>query len=174
VLSSTALLLRAAAQPHSCVAFLPCARLVLKALKPKEIAVEPECLGKHIKRRRLELRLSQRQVAAALGVDPITILNWEKRKTKPVIRLLPAIVAFIGYSPMARPAAVGERLLQFRKRRGWSIDEAAKHLGVDPRTWGHWERGKLILFQKHRMTVARLLGVDEDELSTGWNMTHPS
>jgi transcriptional regulator with XRE-family HTH domain len=84
-----------------------------------------------------------------------------------VIRLLPAIVAFIGYSPMSRPAAVGERLLQFREQRGWSIDEAATHLGVDPRTWGPWERGKLILFQKHRMTVARLLGVDEHELGTG-------
>jgi hypothetical protein len=57
----------ASAYIHSCVAFLPCARLVLKALKPKEPAPEPQCLGEHIKRRRLGSKLTQRQVAEWIG-----------------------------------------------------------------------------------------------------------
>jgi transcriptional regulator with XRE-family HTH domain len=156
---------------------LPCARLVLKALKPKELDLEPQTLGEHIKRRRLELGLSQPQAAEALGVDPITVLNWEKGKTEPVIRSLPAIFAFLGYSPVAPPTAIGERLLQFRQQHGWSIQAAAQRLGVDPTTWGDWERGKLILFRTHRSAVALLLGLDEqklaDEMCARWNGKHP-
>jgi DNA-binding XRE family transcriptional regulator len=159
---------------HSCVAFLPCARLILKGMKPKEVALEPQSLGEHIKRRRLELGLSQPQAAEALSVDPITVLNWEKGKTKPVIRSLPAIFAFLGYAAAAQSATVGERLLHFR---GWSIQAAAQHLGVDPTTWGDWERDELILFRKHRSAVAFLLGLNEqelaDEMLARWNAKHP-
>jgi transcriptional regulator with XRE-family HTH domain len=155
----------ASADIHSCVAFLPCARLVLKALKPKELDLEPQTLGEHIKRRRLELGLSQPQAAAALGVDPITVLNWEKGKSEPVIRSLPAIFRFLSYSPLPPANSVGERLLHLRRQRGWSIREAACHLGVDPTTWGDWERGELIVFRKHRSAVALLLGLDERELA---------
>jgi transcriptional regulator with XRE-family HTH domain len=103
--------------------------------------------------------------AEALSVDPITVLNWEKGKTKPVIRSLPAIFAFLGYIPAAQSATVGERLLHFRQRHGWSVQAAAQHLGVDPTTWGDWERGELILFRKHRSAVALLLGLNEQELA---------
>jgi transcriptional regulator with XRE-family HTH domain len=72
---------------------------------------------------------------------------------------------------------VGERPHRCRRERGWSIREAARQLGVDPTAWGDWERGKLILFRKHRMAVAQLLGLNEPELDremgARWNMKHP-
>jgi transcriptional regulator with XRE-family HTH domain len=166
----------ASADIHSCVAFLPCAGLVLKGLKPKEVALEPQSFGEHIKRRRLELGLSQPQAAESLNVDPITVLNWERGKTKPLIRSLPAIFAFLGYTPVAQSSAVSERLLEFRQQRGWSIRDAAQHLGVDPTTWGDWERGDLILFRKHRSAVALLSGLSERELAgemgARWSAKH--
>jgi DNA-binding transcriptional regulator YiaG len=39
---------------------------------------QPETLGEHIKRRRLNLHLLQRQVAAQLGVNLETLKNWER------------------------------------------------------------------------------------------------
>jgi transcriptional regulator with XRE-family HTH domain len=138
---------------------------------------EPQTLGEHIKRRRLQLGLSQLQAAATLGVDPITVHNWEKGKSEPVIRSLPAIFGFLSYSPLPPANSVGERMLHLRRQRGWSIREAAAQLGVDPTTWGDWERGNLILFRKHRAAVARLLGLDEakivTEMRARWNERHP-
>jgi transcriptional regulator with XRE-family HTH domain len=161
-------------QRQGCVAFLPWVSVTLKALKPKALDLEPQTLGEHIKRRRLQLGLSQPQAAAALGVDPITVLNWEKGKTEPLIRAFPAIFRFLSYATTSQSSGVGEQLLHFRRQRGWSIREAAAQLGVDSTTWGDWERGKLILFRKHRMAVAQLLGLNERELNSEmgarWNM----
>jgi predicted transcriptional regulator len=40
-------------------------------------------LGEQIKKRRLQLGLSQKVVGKMLGVTSFTILNWEKGKTEP-------------------------------------------------------------------------------------------
>src|SRR3990167_3741304 len=60
------------------VAFLPYVRTTLKSLIPKPWEFEPKTLGEHIKRRRLELGLEQKDVAKQLGVTTDTVLNWEK------------------------------------------------------------------------------------------------
>jgi transcriptional regulator with XRE-family HTH domain len=140
----------ASGNTHSCVAFLPCARLILKALKPKEPDLEPETLGEHVKRRRLELKLTQRQTAYQLQVSALTVLAWEKAKAEPCVESIPAILGFLGYDPFPVPETVPERLFTFRRQRGWSIRQAAGHLRVDPTTWRDWERGELILFRKRR------------------------
>ncbi len=89
---------------------------------------------------------------------------------------MPAVLGFLGYAPFPIPTTIGERLLQARREHGWSIREAALHLGVDPTTWRRWERGELILFRKHRTKVARLLGLDQQELNeemrARWNGKH--
>ncbi len=40
-------------------------------------------LGQRIRKRRLEMDLKQVELAALLGVNPGTIVNWEKDRTKP-------------------------------------------------------------------------------------------
>jgi transcriptional regulator with XRE-family HTH domain len=122
------------------------------------------------------LGLNQKHGAERLGVNPWTIMNWETGHTKPPIRSLPAIVRFLGYDPFPEPMTVGERLLQKRRERGWAIREAADALGVEPGTWRDWEAGELILFRKHRIQVAKLLGLDQqelrDEMRARWNGKH--
>jgi transcriptional regulator with XRE-family HTH domain len=167
----------ASAYIHCRVAFLPFARLVLNTLKPKKLDFEPPTFGGHISRRRLELELTQPEVADRLGVNLTTVLNWERERTTPLIRLLPALFAFLGYSPLPEPSTVSERLLHLRRELGWSIREAARQLGVDPTTWRDWERGELILFRKHRKAVAALLRLDEqevdEEMRARWGGKHP-
>jgi hypothetical protein len=47
---------------------------------------------------------------------------------------------------------------------GWSIKEAARHIGVNEATWGAWEQGGVFLYRNHRLLVARLLRLPEGEV----------
>jgi DNA-binding transcriptional regulator YiaG len=85
--------------------------ITLKALKPKETDLEPQTLGEHVRKRRLELELTQKQAAERLGVKLWTVLNWEKRHTEPPIESMPAIIRFLGYDPFANQKSIPERLL---------------------------------------------------------------
>jgi transcriptional regulator with XRE-family HTH domain len=94
-------------------------------------------LGDHVRCRRLVSNLTQPEVAAQPGVVSWTILNWEKGHTEPPIASIPAIVQFLGYDPFAQPKTLPQHLLAKRRAMGWSIEEAAQVLGVDPASWGH-------------------------------------
>ena len=54
-------------------------------------------MGDHLRKRRLDLGLLQREVAEQIGVDAMTICNWEKQRTVPEIRCMPRIIEFLGY-----------------------------------------------------------------------------
>ena len=56
-------------------------------------------VGDHLRKKRLELGLLQKQVAEQLGVDETTIYKWENHRSAPVIRVLPKIIQFLGYVP---------------------------------------------------------------------------
>jgi transcriptional regulator with XRE-family HTH domain len=158
------------------VAFLPLFRIRLVASRPKPYPEHPRTLGEHIKKRRLELHLTQAQAAKVLMVNPSTVPNWETGQTTPMIPSMPAILAFLGYYPFPTPLTVGERLLRMRWERGWLLREGAEVLGIDPGTWRDWEAGKTVLYRKHRIKVAQLLGLDPQELAeemrVQWNEVH--
>ncbi len=120
--------------------------------------------------------LIQKEVAKQLGVVPWTILNWEKGHTEPPIASIPKIMGFLGYDPFPVPKNLSQHLLMKRREMGWSIKDAAEAVGVDPGTWGNWERGKLILYRQHRTIVARLLDLSvaalDQEMASRWNRLH--
>ena len=124
---------------HPCVAFLPCHLVGQKPL-PKAYPRALCTIGDHLRRRRLDLGLLQRQAADRLGVDEATVTNWELKRTKPALRFLPGTVRFLGYAPWAAGASLGERLLAYRRERGLPQTALARLLGVDPSTLGRWER----------------------------------
>ncbi len=161
---------------HSRVAFLQLVRIRLKCRKPKDYSENPKTLGEHIKKRRLELGLTQKHAANALGVKSWTVLNWETGQHQPPIRSIPGILAFLDYDPFPAPTTIGERLLRTRRKYGRSTSEAARQLGVDRTTWQDWERGELILLRRHRTKVATLLGLDPKEMGekmrARWNGKH--
>jgi len=150
--------------------------ITLKCLKPKEPDSEPRTLGEHLKRCRLQRKLSQKEAAPLFGVTSWTVFNWEKGRTNPPIESLPALIRFLGYDPFPEPASLPERLLAKRRGMGWSIREAAGQLGVDPGAWRDWEQGGMILYRNHRNLVARLLAVPieevDQEMRTRWNRSH--
>jgi len=82
-----------------CTAALPFCHRVLRGQKPQspKYPNELKSLGDHIRRRRLDLGLLQRQVAQQIGVDETTVYNWERNATSPSVRHFPAITQFLGY-----------------------------------------------------------------------------
>ena len=64
------------AVPPGRVALLQFVSISFRALKPKETDFEPQTSGEHIRKRRLELRLTQKHAAEQLGVNPWTVPNY--------------------------------------------------------------------------------------------------
>jgi transcriptional regulator with XRE-family HTH domain len=59
---------------------------------------------------------------------------------------------------------------------GWSIEQAAEVIGVDPGSWSKWERGQTVLYRQHRIQVASFLNISAvtlgKEMSARWNLLH--
>lgn len=99
-------------------------------------------LGHHIRKRRLDLGLIQRDLAERVGVSEDSIWNWENRGLKPELRYMPAILDFLGYDPRPEPATLAERIVRFREGKGWARPRLAVELCIDPSTLARWERGE--------------------------------
>ena len=100
-----------------------------------------QTIGDHLRKKRLDLKLFQKDVAGIIGVDECTVTNWEKNRTSPRLYLLPNIYDFLGYDPLKSNAnTLGERIRQYRIQKGLSLRKLAKELGVDPGTLARWEK----------------------------------
>ncbi|MCZ6704988.1 MAG: helix-turn-helix transcriptional regulator [Bacteroidetes bacterium] len=122
---------------------LPFCHSTLKAEKPKVFRYPPELntLGDHIRARRLERGLFQKDVAQLVGVCTETVTNWEKNRSSPDLRVLPKVLEYLGYDPRMADESIGGRLVRSRQARGLSQRGVAHILGVDPSTLSKWELG---------------------------------
>jgi len=123
---------------------LPFCHLRLKGFKAPNPAYPNtlKTLGDHIRKKRLDLGLLQREVAEKLGVTPLTITNWESNATTPMCQYIKGILEFLGYNPFPPANNLAEKLLLYRKVCGLSQRKFAKQLGVDPSTLAGWETGR--------------------------------
>ncbi len=128
------------------VAF-PFCHIELKAEKPVSTRVphQIESIGDHLRKKRLDLGLTQREVADRISVYESTYKNWELNRTPPRIKYYPLIIDFLGYLPftdtMDRPLRV--KIVILRQISKSSQTELAARLGVELSTLCHWEKGKL-------------------------------
>ncbi|MDR7435959.1 MAG: helix-turn-helix transcriptional regulator [Armatimonadota bacterium] len=109
---------------------------------PPGYPAHPRSLGEHLRKRRLDLGLSQSQVAKQLGVDEMTVVNWEKGRTQPSIRYLPRILAFLGYVPFDCPPDPLGWLRYYRLIHGMSCGALARELGMDESVVTGWFDGR--------------------------------
>src|SRR5207302_10529442 len=90
-------------------------------------------IGDHLRKKRLDLKLRQKDVGSALKVDAMTICNWEKNRGQLALRFIPKIISFLGYDPFPQVSStLGAEILQYRRKQGLSIKKLAKILGIDP------------------------------------------
>ena len=110
--------------------------------QPHGMPEKLETLGDHLRRRRLELGLLQRQVAEQLGVHAGTVHHWETNRFQPRVPDMPAVVRFLGYRPTMEDTGWAARLVQARRAVGLSQKEAARQMSVVQCTLARWERGE--------------------------------
>ena len=110
--------------------------------KPSQYPKQINSLGDHIRTRRLDLKLLQKQVADQISVHEQTITGWEGNATVPEVRHVPAIIRFLGYNPLPAASSLPERLATKRRALGLSQRKMAEKLGVDPATLMGWEAGR--------------------------------
>src|SRR5258708_33464646 len=123
------------------VPFCGWAPLTVKAQKQRDYSEDPQNLGEHLKKRRKELGLLQREAGERMGVSAETVANWEKDKTKPVATQFRPVLAFLGYDPTPTPQTLAHPLAAKQRTLGASRAEVARHLGWDPGTLTRYLNG---------------------------------
>jgi len=129
-------------------ALLKC-QYVISAPKPVYTApvrrpypYNPVTLGDFLRKKRLDLNLTQKQVDDLLKTDVCNIRNWEANRGQISLRFHPRIIEFIGYCPYDASLSLNLRLKERRENFGLSIKELSTLPGVDPCTIAYWERGE--------------------------------
>ena len=84
----------------------------------------------------------QAEVGRRLAVHKGSVQNWERGVGVPGIRLLPAIIEFLGYDPEPEPKSLPERIAYARRRLGFTQEDMARALEVNPVTVWSWESGR--------------------------------
>jgi len=103
----------------------------------------PTTLGDHIRKKRLDLKLLQKDVAKILGTQIDTVTYWENNRVELSLDFLPKIINFLGYVPLSIISDDTRRkLVTYRRLLGYSHDELAIKLEIDPGTLLNWEKLK--------------------------------
>lgn len=124
--------------------------------QPSSYPKELKHLGDHIRKRRLDLQLSQHEVARQLGVATRTVKHWELGEFEPTVSNLPGVIRFLGYDPRPEPESWPEWLRWYRQTGGLPQVDLARQLGVSQRVLCSWEVGKSRPSDKNLKELAAL------------------
>lgn len=81
----------------------------------------PVTIGEHIRKRRMDLCLLQREVAEKIGASKCSVYYWE-HGVEPELRFMPKIIEFLGYVPFACPGDTLGRLSYYKRINGLSYE----------------------------------------------------
>ncbi len=145
---------------HNVILALPFwkVRILFKNPFFRKFQSELKTIGDHIRKRRIELGLIQKEVACALKVSEDTVTFWENNRVKPMIHHLPVIIQFLGYNPLLMDKeTLGGQIKCYRIMNGLSHKELGKLLQVDASTVGSWEAGQSVPHFKSKKKLLTLL-----------------
>lgn len=104
----------------------------------------PVTIGEHIRKKRLESRLTYEELSKKWGISVDRLLGWERGRRVPV-ELFPIIFSFLGYIPMQIDTMTPpERLMAIRELSRMTQRRLAKKLGLGVETISSFESGKLV------------------------------
>jgi len=125
---------------------------------PRGYPSAPNTLGEHLRRRRLDLGLTQRTLARRLGVREEAVHLWELDRFRPLARHHARLVRVLGVDPEPSCHGLAERLRAARRRAGLTQTELARRLGLDEGTIVDLEAGRRRLSKRTAAALACFLG----------------
>lgn len=117
-----------------------CAPVVTFSLKgskpaPRGLPDQLLTLGDHLRKVRIERKLSQPQVARILGVDTETIFYWEKNRNSPTPKWSRKIIEFLGYFPFDwKDQELKTQVNYARMVSGHNLKQMGQEIGIDEST----------------------------------------
>jgi transcriptional regulator with XRE-family HTH domain len=115
------------------------ARLTSRLPKPE--APIPITVGDHVRLRRKVLGINQREAAKVIGVCRDALARWETGKTNPDVRMMPAVIRFLGYDPQPEARSFAELLTRTRRTLGLNQQGLSAALNVPIGTLSAWAQG---------------------------------
>jgi len=115
-------------------------------------------LGDHLRKRRLDLGLTQTEAGRRSGAAESTLYTWELGNAAPALLFYPAILALLGYDPLPVPASVREQLRLYRQWNGFSLKTLARQMGIDAGRLARRERGRRQPTGRFLTVVERVVG----------------
>ncbi|MDD2899185.1 MAG: helix-turn-helix transcriptional regulator [Desulfuromonadaceae bacterium] len=114
-------------------------------------------VGDHIRKKRMDLGLLQREVAEIIGVTVSSIYNWE-HGVEPELLYNPSIINFLGYIPFDCPDDTVGRLGWYKRVNGMNLECLGEAMGRDPEQLADWLSGRHTPFKKNREKIEMFLG----------------
>ncbi len=122
----------------------------------EELTRKPITLGDHLRRRRIELGLYQKDVATRLGVTTSTVWNWENRGSVD-LRFTPRVIEFLGYNPIPQPEDLLEKLAWYKQVNGLTLEQLGAKMGRDPEQLADWLSGRHFPCRRNREEIEEFL-----------------
>lgn len=123
---------------------------------PKGYPFQPRSLGELIRKRRMDLGLTQERLAELLGRSTRSVIEWENDESVPLARGWPKLEALLGPGLVPVDGGLPGRLRAARLGLGLTQEELATRAGLHARTIRNAEQGR---FRPDRRTSARLASV---------------
>lgn len=133
----------------------------LTAPKPRPgYPTELKHMGDCIRKRRMDLGLSRKELARELGTNGWTVKHWEEHlKLRVELRFMPRIIAFLGYNPLPTGRTRGKTIIRERVTRGWSRKRLAEESGVDEATVRRVESDSQRVAKRVRKAILETLDI---------------
>lgn len=122
----------------------------------------PRTIGEHIRKRRVDLGLLQREVAGRIGVNKGSIYNWESG-TEPELRFMPKVIEFLGYVPFDQPIDTLGKLAYYKRANGLSYEGLGTKVGIHHERLQAWLTGRTRPSRKSLRRIMMMLGDSDHE-----------
>jgi transcriptional regulator with XRE-family HTH domain len=105
--------------------------VVLKCSKPiRDYPLHLVTVADHLRKRRLDLKLTKLEAGRRLGIGPWTYTRWERGEMTIEVHYYPAIIEFLDYNPLPAPKSLAEAVRRERMSQGLARWALARRLGI--------------------------------------------
>lgn len=139
---------------------------------------DPKTIGEHLRKRRHELGMLNREAAHKLRVSRRTLSLWEWDEAYPTWTYQPRLIAYLGYDPFDNPSlgrplgnettdvavlcsihplSLGQQLAKLRMELRKTRKDLAKEIGVSEKTLKWWETNRRLPLPSSQRRIMRFL-----------------